>query len=147
MYITIILFISVFFVNFLKWYNSHSFFLAFGSLKPKSDQLPFLEMVLFISLYMNTSEWYFGKYALDVSKVNNRKKNSHILQQNINLSKLRNLDKMWAQTYYLFSIPNVENGNINASSRFESQILSFEQDTEFTIICFVNNARALLLFT
>ena len=35
----------------------------------------------------------------------------------------------------------------NALSIFESQILSYKQDTEFENLCFVNKARALLWFT
>ena len=37
-------------------------------------------------------------------------------------------------------------GIFNALSKFESQILSYKQDTEFGILCFVNKAWALLLF-
>lgn len=35
----------------------------------------------------------------------------------------------------------------NASSKFEGQILSYKQDTEFEILCLVNKARVLLMFT
>lgn len=36
---------------------------------------------------------------------------------------------------------------VYASSKFESQKLSYKQDTEFDILCFVNKAKVLLLFT
>lgn len=40
----------------------------------------------------------------------------------------------------------VNMGIFNALSKLESQILSYKQDTEFEIPCFVNKARVLLLF-
>lgn len=40
----------------------------------------------------------------------------------------------------------VNMGIFNTLSKLESQILSYKQDTEFEILCFVNKARVLLLF-
>ena len=41
----------------------------------------------------------------------------------------------------------VDRGTFNALTKFESQILSYKQDTEFKILCFVNKARVQLLYT
>lgn len=38
------------------------------------------------------------------------------------------------------------NGVINAYSRFDSKKLSYKQDTNHDIICFVNKAKVFLLF-
>lgn len=41
----------------------------------------------------------------------------------------------------------VSMGIFNTLLKFENQLLSYKQDTEFKILCFVNIAQALLLFT
>lgn len=43
----------------------------------------------------------------------------------------------------MFRIVNM--GNFNALSKFESQILSYKQDTEFGVLCFVKKKRACAL--
>lgn len=40
----------------------------------------------------------------------------------------------------------VSMGIFNTLLKFENQLLSYKQDTEFKILCFVNIAQALLLF-
>lgn len=39
----------------------------------------------------------------------------------------------------------VNMGIFNALSKLESQILSYKQDTEFEILCFVNKARLVIV--
>lgn len=34
----------------------------------------------------------------------------------------------------------------NASSKFENQIMSYKQDTELKILCYINKARAMFWF-
>lgn len=47
----------------------------------------------------------------------------------------------------LFLMSRIFNiGIVYASSKFESKKLSYKQDTEFDFLCFVNNAKILLLF-
>lgn len=41
--------------------------------------------------------------------------------------------------FLMFKMVNI--GNFNALSKLESQILRHKQDTEFEILCFVNEAR------
>lgn len=43
----------------------------------------------------------------------------------------------------MFRIVNM--GNFNALSKFESQILSYKQDTEFGVLCFVKKKKSLRL--